>query len=509
NKTKNYGADDPTFTGSIGNPVKETDLGTVEYARNLEHTTRQNVGDVIELIATYTTNVNYDVTVVPGKLTIISTARPADAQAAVENYDGVYDAKAHTIKVTNLLADDTLSYSYDGGTTWSETLTDYTDVTKGSIPVLVRVENPNYDWVKLPGTVRITPKPVTITVDNKTKNYGADDPKFTGAADALINENDLGTIHYVRAAGDEGKTNVGDQIALTVTYSENPNYTVTIKPGKLDIAAVDTNGVNVESRTVTYDGKAYGLQSAKALQKGSTLHYSIDNVTFSENVPTFTAVGTYTVYVKATHTNYAETATAAGTVTVVPREITITAASASKVYDGTDLVNTNVSITAGTLANNQTLTGVTVIGSQNKVGTSANVPSGATILSAGKDMAENYKITYVNGSLTVTPARDSGGDDGDGGNNGGNNNGYQPGGPGDRTTTILPEEIPLASFPGSGVGDGMNMNNLTTIDDGEVPLAGLPKTGNGVATSAWMMLLSGLLLAAYAMVGKKKEDNQE
>ena len=71
-------------------------------------------------------------------------------------------------------------------------------------------------------------------------------------------------------------------------------------------------------------------------------------------------------------------------------------------------------------------------------------------------------------------------------------------GPG-ATVTVLPTEVPLANLPETD-------NGMTVIDDGEVPLAALPKTGNPSGTASWMLLLSSLLLAAYTMLGKKKEE---
>ena len=44
------------------------------------------------------------------------------------------------------------------------------------------------------------------------------------------------------------------------------------------------------------------------------------------------------------------------------------------------------------------------------------------------------------------------------------------------------------------------------IDDGEVPLAALPKTGNQSGMNAVLAMLSGMLLAAYLTISKKKDE---
>ena len=90
-----------------------------------------------------------------------------------------------------------------------------------------------------------------------------------------------------------------------------------------------------------------------------------------------------------------------GTLEVTLKEVTITADSASKIYDATAL--TDNGYTSSGLAKGDTFASVTVTGSQTVVGTSANVPSAAKILDKdGNDVTASYKITYVNGTLEVT-----------------------------------------------------------------------------------------------------------
>ena len=90
------------------------------------------------------------------------------------------------------------------------------------------------------------------------------------------------------------------------------------------------------------------------------------------------------------------------------------------------------------------------------------------------------------GNSGTTPGRGNGGDTGNG-----------PG----STTTINPSEVPMANLP----------NDITTgenilIDDGEVPLAALPKTGNQTGMNGVFAMLSGILLAAYLTISKKKDE---
>ena len=434
-----------------------------------------------------------------------------DNEVSAEGQTVTYDGTGHGLKRAEALKEgSTLWYSTDNKE-FSETAPSFTDA--GSYTVYVKATNPNYkETPVVNATIVINKKEAVIIVDNVTKVYGYEDPLFTGSISELIGSDDLGTVAFVRQSGDERKNNVGDKVRLTANYTENSNYHVVVYEGHLTIVAATDNGVNVEGQALVYDGLNHGLKNAIALKEGSKLLYSTNKIEFSETAPTFTEAGTYTVYVKATNPNYNETQVAEGTVVISKREITITADSAEKRYDGTDLTAPTATITGGTLAEGQTLESVTVTGAQRSTGTSANVASNAMIKSGNTDVTANYAITYTDGVLTVTSVGgNSGGNPG--GNGGGStpneNKPYQPGGPGDNngpTVTIDPDAVPLANAP----VDGSPTDNLILIDDGNVPLAGLPKTGDRAGAQAGLAaILSGFLLAAFSMLNnKKKEENK-
>lgn len=83
-------------------------------------------------------------------------------------------------------------------------------------------------------------------------------------------------------------------------------------------------------------------------------------------------------------------------------ELTITADNATKVYDGTALTKNTYTHTA--LYEDYYIESVSVTGSQTDAGSCDNVPSGAVIKDAtGEDVTPFNFITYVNGTLEVTP----------------------------------------------------------------------------------------------------------
>ena len=90
------------------------------------------------------------------------------------------------------------------------------------------------------------------------------------------------------------------------------------------------------------------------------------------------------------------------TVTVPKKAITLTAASASKSYDGMALMRKSASTTD--LISGHVLDSYNVVGSQTDAGTSDNVVDQAVIKNArGEDVTEAYDITYVPGVLNVLP----------------------------------------------------------------------------------------------------------
>lgn len=259
----------------------------------------------------------------------------------------------------------------------------------------------NYTLTQPAVTVTISKAPVTITVDNKSKSYGDSDPEFTGSVEGPVNDDDKAAlnIQYKRADDDLGKNNVGDDITITATYENSNNYNVSVTDGKLTIVASNTNAVNPTSYAEKYDGEAHSI-SAAAIKDGSTLHYSTDNENWSADNPTFTDAGTYTVYVYATNPNFTDTEIISATVTISKRDVTLTSATASKVYDKTPLTDSTVTVGGDGFVTGEGAT-YDVTGSQTKIGSSANA---FTYTLNSDTKADNYNITKTEGTLTVTAA---------------------------------------------------------------------------------------------------------
>ena len=383
---KAYGATDPTFTAKV-----EGTLGTdaVNYILNRE--TGENVGTYKILAIGDATQGNYSVTYYPGTLTITAATRPEDKQLSVTSYEGVYDANEHTITVDNVLDGDVVEYSYDGGETWTTNLNQYKDVTETTIKV--RVTNANYDPspVELEGTVKITPKPVTVTANSDSKTYGAVDPEFTATVVGTLGTDKV-TYSLSREAGED----VGEYLITASGDVAQGNYSVRYNPGTLTIVASDREkAVEVASYNGVYDAKKHTIE-VKNLERGDLVKYSYDNgTTWEDELKEYTDVtaGT-TILVQVMNDNYAEVPKLTGTVTITPKPVTVTANSDSKTYGAADPEFTVTVV--GTLGTDKVTYNLSREAGED-VGT-------YPITASGDAIQGNYNVTYHPGTLTITAA---------------------------------------------------------------------------------------------------------
>ena len=261
------------------------------------------------------------------------------------------------------------------------------------------------------GKLTINKRTVNLTSETASKEYDGKPltkPVVTVTGNGFV----TGEVSDIKATGsatfvDDGKvTN-----AITYTEGENfkeTNYTISKEEGKLSITKRGGEGktitVTANSDEKVYDGAPLtnnGFTHAGALVEGDELTAVVEgsqtDVGSSNNV-----VKSYRVMRGETDVtnNYTFGESIIGTLTVTPVAIELTAASASKAYDGTPLTNSDYTISKGAFVGEEGLAAVTIAGSQTLVGTSANTITGHTL--KDNTLAQNYTITYQPGELKVT-----------------------------------------------------------------------------------------------------------
>ena len=262
----------------------------------------------------------------------------------------------------------------------------------------------NYVITYVSGTLEVTPKPVTVTADNKTKVLGEADPELTATVDGLVGDDTITyTVSREKAGEDEGEA-VGEYTITPAGDATQGNYTVTYEPGTLTITE-DTSAEPI-SVTVKADdvSKTYGEADpaltatvtvngqAADLPEGVVIAYNLaraegENVGQYAITPTGAAVqGDYIVTYEP------------GTLTITPAAVTVTAENKEKVYGDADPEHFTATVT-GLVGEDTISYSVSRVHDEN----SENVGE-YTITPSGEAVQGNYNVSYVNGTFTIDRA---------------------------------------------------------------------------------------------------------
>ena len=229
-------------------------------------------------------------------------------------------------------------------------------------------------------TKKLSEKDVTITGINSA--YPSDDDAAAAKANISVIYGDKklveGTDYTVKQESNKFVINfIGN-------YTGSAEKSYTAEAGTLVVAAKDYTGI--------YDGEAHSI--IVNAPEGATVEYGTEKTSYSTTNVKEKNAGTYVVYWKVSKED-SETVTGSAVISIAKAPLTIKADDQSMyvggklptfTYTATGLVKGETLVTEPTLT--YTADGTTV-------GKFDIVPSGA-------DAGNNYKITYVNGTLTVS-----------------------------------------------------------------------------------------------------------
>ena len=266
----------------------------------------------------------------------------------------------------------------------------------------------SYDITYVNGILEVTAKALTITAGSDAKIY--DGTALT--ANSYINTALASSDHIesVTVTGSQTVVGTSDNIPSDAVIKNIAGddvtfcYNITYANGTLEVTQKDIT-ITANSDSKVYDGTALTANT-----------YTNTPLADGDNIESITVTGSQTLV--GTCDNIPSNAVikniagddvtfcynityANGTLEVTQKDITITANSDSKVYDGTALTANTYTNTP--LADGDNIESITVTGSQTLVGTCDNIPSNAVIKNiAGDDVTFCYNITYENGTLEVT-----------------------------------------------------------------------------------------------------------
>ena len=368
---------------------------------------------------------NYEIQKKYGKLKV----KPVDTEVVVtiteHSGTGIYDGNKQTVTgydVTNI--SNTLysekDFSFNGNAVIEGT-------NAGSYNMELKAANfknisknfTNVKFVIVDGILEIARCPVTIKAKESSKVYGNPDPAF----ELAILENSVGDelkdldLAVIRSDAGDDTIKVHENV-LSIQNSkealekEYTNYTFTIIPADFTIFE-NENGLTVSAADVVkeYDGNSYGVTATARIKNAEienpniiikywnekTNAYDLDKSPKYRNVADTPAV----VKFEASLYGY-KSVQGEATVTINKRSVLLTSASASKIYDGTPLTNSNVTVTGSGFVDGE-VTDIKAIGSVTNV---ADSPKPNTITFTpveGKFNADNYAIEQVEGELAITP----------------------------------------------------------------------------------------------------------
>lgn len=299
----------------------------------------------------------------------------------------------------------------------------------GKYPITIDGTDPsgNYEIITTPGTLTIVPATIVVTVIDDEKYFGEDNPTpnvtITGykRGDTI---DDIGGKDALKTKTDAEKWSPVGEYPVSAKDStfHNPNYNFVYIDGKLTVKPLIIN-IKAEDDRKTYgdnDPDKFNVSYTLTNEKDEPYTPDKDLRDYIDRALNLDAARVPGENVRAENPGYSIVPTYTevdnieiGTVTpghffIDPREVTITANSAEKVYDGTPLTEPGYTY-APELVDNDLLgihdkmDSVTVTGSQTEVGSSKNVPSDAVIINTedGSGSNANYIIKYVDGTLTV------------------------------------------------------------------------------------------------------------
>lgn len=346
-----------------------------------------------------------------GTLTITAKPLTITADSAEKVYDGQPLTK-NSFTNTELAEGDELTATVTG----SQTNVGSSDNVASAAVIMAGEENvtANYTITYEKGSLTVTPvtDEVIVTVTERGGDYLYDGGEKVVTGYDAVSSNPLYTANDYSFSGDATvkSTNAGSydmELApedFKNTSANFTNVTFIIVDGKLNIAqrkvlmtsaddekVYDGTPLTNSTVTVTGDGFAEGEGAAYTVT-GSQLDEGSSNNSFTYELNEGTLAANYIIETKE------------GELTVKPilTEITITANSGEKMYDGSALINGGYTFTSGILVDGDVLTAV-VEGSQLNAGSSANVVKSYRVMRGETDVTANYRFAEsVDGKLTVT-----------------------------------------------------------------------------------------------------------
>lgn len=429
-----------TYTGSLKTWTEYETEGLIKnhYSPNVKYSAQGiNVGeydgtitaaaDIIinDVDGNNITN-NYNISSSPSKLIIEKSSEAWTISLA--NYSEEYSDSPiynkNTPQTSAPSGTTTYYYSFDE-INWiaDKTQVTQTDYTDGGYTLYLKATNTNYLYeAKAESKLFITKKFVSFSGIYKTSAYTGELIVFTDyeTTGLLPNHHSI-NVEYTVQGLDVGEYDgiITDAANILIKNSDENdvtiNYEISSTPSKLKIEkSSDSWTITLEDYTEEYsDTPIYNKNTpeSSAPSGTTTYYYSYDKSSWKTDVTQVTQTdyidGGYTLYVKATNTNYSKEATTDSKLTIEKRNVSFNGESAVKEYTGLQIEITG--ITSNGLVDGH-IASVSYLAQGREVGTyqgwitpTENIH---IINSEDEEKSANYSISTSVGSLTISPTDD-------------------------------------------------------------------------------------------------------
>lgn len=380
-QSKTYGDADPALTY-----VVDALVGSDSYSGALARDAGEAVGVYAINQGTLTAGGNYNLTYVPANLTINQKTINVTATDKAKMYGSGDPALTYTYS-PDLRPEDSFTGSLSRVA--GEDVGNY-DIEQGTLAL-----NGNYILNFTKGNLEITPfEVIDVVIEAKSKTYGEGDPALTYTYSPGLNEGNSFSGSLERIAGED----VGDYLISKGSLTAGDNYVLSFTNANLTI--------NKKAVTITADPqtKIYGdFEPALTYTVDSEL---IGDDTFSGSLARGEGenVGTYSITqgTLALSGNY-ELTYAGASLEITKREIAVTAATDSKVYDGTTSSDGIPTVTSEVLPLESDPATWTQTFDTKNIGVEKLLTPSGTIDDGNE--GGNYSVTFVNaaGDITAKP----------------------------------------------------------------------------------------------------------
>ncbi len=379
NSTKLYGdPDNLTYQVTSGSLVTGD-----TFSGALSHTGGEDAGTYPITLGTLSVNGNYTLNFIGATLTINPRPVTVTANTLSKVYGESDPMLTYSLTSGSLVLGDVFTGALirESG----ENVGAYT-ISQGDLAL-----NVNYILTFTGADFSITPRPITVTADARTKIYGATDPELTYQITSgnLAGNGDTFSGALVREAGE----NVGTYPIMQGTLSLSNNYTLTFIGADFNIVK---SGIAL---TIAADPQTKVYGDADPMLTYTIVSGSLvgtDTFTGELTRAAGENSGTYAISqgTLAVNDNYTLVFIGADMV-ITPRPVTITADPKSKVFGEADPALT-YEITSGELAaNGDAFTGALTRAPGENVGSYAITQGDLTL-------GDNYIITFEDSELRIT-----------------------------------------------------------------------------------------------------------